>query len=58
MTGRAPSKVRPSREPTAQEYEAAIQKCEDTYKKNKSRMWVLVILREMIAQEVDGRIEE
>lgn len=57
MNGRAPSKVRPSREPTAQEYEAAIQRCENTYKTNKSRMWVLVILREMIAQEVDGRVE-
>ncbi len=33
----------------ADRYEAAIQSCEATFKHNKSRMWVLKILREKLA---------
>lgn len=53
MSGMSPSKKRPSRTPTAEEYERAIAKCEQTFRANKTRMWALVILREMIVAEVD-----
>ncbi|QCW21953.1 hypothetical protein JessAGP_023 [Caulobacter phage Jess A] len=38
---------------TAEIYERAIQRAEQTFRRNKSRMWVLKILREYIAQGED-----
>lgn len=37
---------------TAEQYEAAIRRMEETYRPNKSRSWVLKMLREAIAEEV------
>lgn len=44
----------PTRQPTPEEYERAISRCERAFKANKTRMWPLVILRELIQEEVDG----
>lgn len=40
----------PAKLATAQQYEDAIRHCERVFAKNKSRMWVLKILREQIAR--------
>lgn len=52
--GMKPPTKRPSRQPTASEYESAIQKTEAAFAANKTRMWVLHILREAIVREIDG----
>ena len=36
---------------SAEAYERAIVRAEKTFRKNKSRMWVLKILREYLVQE-------
>lgn len=49
-----PNMKRPSREPTAAEYEAAIQRTEQSFARNKSRLWVMKVLRDFIVEQVDG----
>lgn len=44
--------------PTAEQYENAIQRAEKVFKKNKSRMWVLKILRDYIKEEINPNTEE
>jgi hypothetical protein len=46
------------RKPTADDYEAALQRAEKHFRHNKSRMWVLKILREYIAAEVGKGADE
>jgi len=38
---------------TAAGYERALQRAEATYRRNKSRMWVLEILRAYLAEEAE-----